>query len=107
MKIDRETLYKDIEDKFPDPSFGESVNLLSRDCMVVAEEWLDQTKNTATKTKRELRKDLKAHISSKIDLKNDNKPYHHSSFVWIFIAQMLITFIVRWIIERYTFGRGK
>lgn len=107
MKIDRKALYEGIEAKFPDPSFSESVNLLSRDCMVVAEEWLDQTKNTGRKTKRELRKDLKAHICEKIDLKDDTKSYHHASFVWIFIAQMVISFIVRWIIEKYTNGRGK
>ena len=39
MKIDRKALYEGIEAKFPDPSFGENVNLLSRDCMKLAEEW--------------------------------------------------------------------
>lgn len=107
MKIDKAALYEGIEAKFPDPSFGENVNLLSRDCMKLAEEWLDSAKMTHKKTKRELRKDLKAHIYENIDLKDEKKPYYLASFVWIFIAQMVITFIVRWIIERYTSGRGK
>ena len=106
-KSDRAFLYAEIEAKFPDPNFSESVNLLSRDCMVVAEEWLDQVKDTGRKSKMELRKDLKAYIYEKIDLKDDTKPYHYASFVWVFIAQMVISFIVRWIIEKYTSGRGK
>jgi len=107
MKIDKAALYEDIESKFPDPSFGENVNLLSRDCMKLAEEWLDTVKNSSRKTKRELRKDLKDYINNNIDLKDNKKPYYLASFVWVFLAQMLITFIVRWIIEKYTSGRGK
>lgn len=108
MKIDRSKLYSDVESKFPDTNYSESVNLLARDCMVAAEEWLDDNaKQSAKKSKRELRKDLKAHITSKVNPRDSTQAFFIPTFVWIFIAGQVINFIVRWIIARYTKGQGE
>lgn len=107
MKIDRKALYEAVEEKFPDPAHATEANNLARDCIKLSEGWLEQTKNTGRLTKRELRKDLKAHIMESVDLQDYKKAYFVPSFIWIFIAGQIISFIVRWIIDNYTKGRGK
>lgn len=108
MKIDRSKLYAEVESSFPDTNYSESVNLLARECMVAAEEWLDENAaKSRSKTKRELRKDLKAHIASKVNPRDSTQAFFIPSFVWVFIAGQVINFIVRWVINRYTSGKGE
>lgn len=108
MKIDRSKLYNEIEAQFPDTNYSESVNLLARDCMAAAQEWIDEhAASSDSKTKRELRKDLKDYIASKVNPRDSTKAFFIPTFIWIFVANQIITFIVRWIIDRYTRGRGK
>lgn len=108
MNIDRKSLYEEVESNFPDTNYSESVNLLARDCMNAAEEWLaENSKGSGSKTKRELRKDLKAYIASKVNPRDSTQAYFIPSFIWVFIAGQVISFIVRWIVNRYTRGRGK
>jgi hypothetical protein len=105
--IDRKSLYAAVEGKFQDPQYSENINLLARECMGLSEQWLNSVQYTGKVTKREMRKDLKAYLHEKIDLHDTKSSYNFGSFIWVFIAQLVIGFIVRWIIDKYTYGTGK
>lgn len=106
MSIDRKQFYTELESEFKDPAHSTEVNILAKECLLYGEEWLSLQKDTQTKSRRELRKDLKTYIVSKLDLKDPNKAYFVPSFIWMWLAGQVISWIVRYIIRRNTDGQG-
>jgi hypothetical protein len=106
MAIDRKQFYTDLELEFKDPSHSTEVNILAKECLKYGEEWLSLQKDTESKTRRELRKDLKTHIVSQVDLQDQSKAYYIPSFIWMFIAGQVISWVVRYLIRKYTNGQG-
>jgi hypothetical protein len=52
-------------------------------------------------TQRECRIEMKRYILNKIDLSDDKKSYFVPTFVWVFVARLVINYIVKLIIEHY------
>jgi hypothetical protein len=101
MKIDKKQLYDEVESKFSNPNYSTETSLLASECMKYAEEWLLQAGDFPFKTKRELRKDLKKYIMDRVDLQDTKRAYFIPSFIWIFLAGQIISYLVKLIIERY------
>jgi len=79
---------------------------LGRETLDVAQEWFDlepwKTGNPEHfDTKRECRIELKRFIMKRVDLKDSTKSYWVPSFVWTWVAQQVITYIVKLIIDNY------
>jgi|LakMenE07Oct09ns_1017277.scaffolds.fasta_scaffold00938_6 hypothetical protein len=104
MKIDKKQIYDEVESKFSNPNYSTETSLLASECMKHAEEWLQQAGDFPFKNKRELRKDLKKYIMDRVDLQDAKRSYFIPSFIWIFLAGQIISYIVRLIVERYTEG---
>lgn len=105
MSINKADVYKAVEERFPDPAFGTEVNTLTREILKLSHDWLEKNDNSS-KTKRELRKDLKIYLKEQLVFDDPKKPYYFPAFVWIMIAQAVISFIVKYIINNYSTGRG-
>ena len=54
---------------------------------------------------RELQKDLKIYIKKQLVFDDPNKPYYLPAFIWVMIAQAVISFIVKYIIVNYSRSR--
>jgi len=52
-------------------------------------------------TQKECRIEMKRYILQKINIEDKRKSYFVPSFVWVFVAKMVINYIVRLIIEHY------
>ena len=79
---------------------------LGRTVLSVAQGWFDDQPWTRSKkeyydTQRECRIELKRYILNNIDLRDERKSFFVPTFVWIWIAQTIITYIVKMIIEHY------
>ena len=104
MKIDKKQIYEEVEAKFGNPNYSTETSLLASECMKISEEWLLQAGDFPFKNKRELRKDLKKYIMDRVDLQDTKRAYFIPSFIWIFLAGQIISYIVRLIVERYAVG---
>jgi hypothetical protein len=102
MKIDKKDVYTAVESKFPDPTYSAEINNLTSHCLKLSDEWLSIEENITSKSRRELRKDLKQYIMTKTNLRDSSKSYFIPSFIWVFLAGQIISWIVRYIIEKYT-----
>lgn len=79
---------------------------LGRETLDVAQEWFDlepwvDGKPEHYDTKRECRIELKRFILARIDLKDETRSFFVPSFVWTWVAQQVITYIVKLIIDHY------
>ena len=104
MDIDKAKIYEAVEKQFPDPAFGTEVNALTRDVIKMSIKWLEEN-DDGSKSQRELKKDLKIYIKEQIKFNDPNKAYFLPAFIWVMIAQAVISFIVKYIINNYSRGR--
>tara|TARA_Y100000004_G_scaffold74133_1_gene83285 strand:- start:370 stop:675 length:306 start_codon:yes stop_codon:yes gene_type:complete len=101
MSINNAKVYEAVEKAFPDPAFGTEVSALTRDIIKISKKWLEETPNNG-KSRRELRKDLTIHLKERLVFDDPSKPYYMPSFIWVMLAQAVISFIVRYIINNYS-----
>lgn len=104
MDIDKAKIYEAVEREFPDPAFSTEVSTLSRDVIKLSMEWLERN-DSGNKSRRELRKDLKIYLKKQLVFDDPNKPYYFPAFIWVMIAQAVISFIVKYIINNYSISR--
>jgi hypothetical protein len=88
------------------PSYQDNSVDLGRDALVVAQGWFDEQpwkdgNLEHYNTQRECRIELKRYILSRMSLTDHDRSWFVPSFVWIFVARMVITYIVKLIIEHY------
>ncbi len=103
--FDKENIVKNVGYRFEEKLgvFGQDkLSGLAEEIVDIAEEWAQNyTDYPEKKTKRELRRDLKAYIKERLDFKDENKSYFIPTFVWVFIAQQVISWLVKILIEKY------
>lgn len=79
---------------------------LGSETLDLAQTWFDLEPWVAGRaedydTQRECRIALKRHIMSKISLKDVDKSWFVPDFIWMWVAQKLISYVVKLIIEYY------
>ena len=104
MDIDKAKIYDAVEKRFPDPAFSTEIGALTRDVIKMSTNWLDEN-DDGTKSQRELRKDLKIYLREQIVFDDPNKAYFLPAFIWVMLAQAVISFIVKYIVNNYSKGR--
>ena len=78
--------------------YVEKRNLFIDECVDLANEWRSSHASfVGSKSKRELRKELKSYILARSDLRS-------GSLLWTIIAKMVLSWIVEWIINNYIFN---
>jgi hypothetical protein len=104
MDIDKAKIYEAVEKQFPDPAFSTEVSTLTRDVIKLSMSWLEKY-DDENKSRRELQKDLKIYLKKQLVFDDPNKPYYFPAFIWIMVAQAVISFIVKYIINNYSRSR--
>ena len=106
IKIDKNVYMPYIKENFGKESHGfgdESVDLAGH-VGYYAQKWMDEAPWLADPeldTPRELRISLRRYIKNNIDLTDHKRSYFLPTFVWVYIAQQVIGWIVKKIIEHY------
>jgi len=75
--------------------YAEKRDLFVDECVDLANEWRSSHASfVGSKSKRELRKELKSYILARSDLKS-------GSLLWTIVAKMVLLWIIEWIINNY------
>ena len=64
------------------------------------EPWKGQPRNY-WETQRDCRLEMKRYIMQKIDIESRDKSYFVPTFVWVWLAKLVINYIIKLIIEHY------
>ena len=100
--FDKDNIVRNVGYRFEGKQDRESYQSLAAEVVDVAEEWAQNFDGYPEKmTRRELRRSLRRYIIERVDLEDDTKPYFIPSFVWVFLAQQLIAWLVKILIEKY------
>jgi len=88
------------------PTFKQQSMELGEEALGIAQQWFDDAPWESGPiewydTQRECRIELKRYIMDKIELNNSDKSYFVPSVVWIWLAKMVITYVVKLLIEHY------
>ena len=78
--------------------YMEKRDLFVDECVDLADEWRSSHASfVGSKSKRELRKELKSYIMARSDLRSGN-------LLWTIVAKAVLSWVVEWIINNYIFN---
>ena len=107
IKIDKSYFMPKVKERFGKEGrhahTDEAVDLAD-DVFMYSQQWFDSAPwrdDSELDTKRELRIALRRYIKKNIDLGDHKKSYFLPTFIWVYIAQQVIGWIVKQIIEHY------
>ncbi len=88
------------------PQFEDNSVDLARDVLDEAQNFFDDSPWKGQPqyhwdTQRECRIEMRRYISRKINLKDKDKAWFVPTYVWIFVAKIVINYIVKLLIEHY------
>ena len=110
VQIDRDDLLPKILSQYGQRSRGKyksGIKELSSEVIDVAQEWCDLSGNSIeevikdTRSIRDLRIELKTYVKLRVNLRDKDRSYFVPTFVWMWLAEMVISYIVKMIIEKY------
>ena len=110
VQIDRDDLLPKILSQYGQRSRGKyksGIKELSSEVIDVAQEWCDLSGNAIeevikdTRSVRDLRIELKTYVKLRVNLRDKDRSYFVPTFVWMWLAEMVISYIVKIIIEKY------
>lgn len=109
IQIDRSLFLPQIKDRSSKRQYAQYEDNcvdLGSETLELAQEWFDSQPYLTGKredydTQRECRIAMKRYVMSRISLKDVDKSWFVPDFIFIWLAQKLITFIIKLIIEHY------
>ena len=100
--FDKENIVNNTGYYFEYKNKDKQIRLLAEEVVDLAEDWANSyTGYPEKKTKKELRRELKAYIKERINLRDKDKAYFLPTFMWVFIAQQVVNWLVKILIEKY------
>ena len=107
LQIDRSLFLPQIKERTRKRRFysdhQEQTNSLVDETINVCQDWIDNEeysgKNISTIS--ECRKEMYAHALNNLELRNGEKSYFIPTFIWTWLAQKLIWFVINLILEHY------
>ena len=107
LQIDRSIILPKIERKVKGrriySSYQDQVSSLADETITLCQEWID-TEQYAGKqidTRDGCRRSMYKYTLDNINLRDKNKSYFVPTFIWVWLAQKLIWYIIAMIIESY------
>ena len=107
LQIDRSIILPKIERKVKGKrifsSYQKETSSLADETITICQEWID-TKQYAGKdidTRDDCRMEMYIHVLDNINLRDRKKSYFVPTFIWVWLAQKLIWYIISKIIESY------
>jgi len=104
IQIDKDYFLPQLDKKYGSGQFGDSGKKLSREVLDVAQGWFDDPPFKSDKTintQRECRISIKYYILQQINLRDKNNSFFVPTFIWVWIAQQIISYIAKLLIEYY------
>ena len=105
IQIDREMFRHRVGRQFRSRQYGNhACGEYQDEIYNLAQEWFDKEpwkSNPEIDTPKECRIEMKRYIKDNIDMDDSDKAWFVPSFIWVWLAQQVIVFIVRLIIEYY------
>ena len=107
IQIDRSLLLPKIEERTKKRRFysdhQEQTNSLADETINICQQWIDDKVYSGKdiSTRRDCRTDMYAYALDNIDLRSRDKSYFIPTFIWTWLAQKLIWFIIGLILENY------
>ncbi len=102
MKLDKRKILGDAKQYFATKGYTSQSYSLAEECVSISQKWLDGYKDNyggiLDKEPKEMRKELKSYIKERVDYDRHNTTFI-PSFVWMWIIQAVITWIVNRIID--------
>jgi|TARA_R100000152_G_C6600103_1_gene57533 hypothetical protein len=100
--FDKDNIVRNVGYRYETKEYRKNMEELAEHVIDLGEEWAQNFTGYPEKmTRRELRKSLRKYIKENLDIQDDSKSYFIPSFVWAFLAQQLITWLVKILIEKY------
>ncbi len=107
LQIDRSIILPKIERKVKGrriySSYQDQASSLADETITLCQEWID-TKQYAGKdidTRDDCRRSMYTYTLDNINLRDKNKSYFVPTFIWVWLAQKLVWYIIAMIIESY------
>ena len=107
LQIDRSLLLPKIEERTKKRRFysdhQEQTNSLADETINICQQWIDDKVYSGKdiSTRRDCRTDMYAYALDNIDLRSRHKSYFIPTFIWTWLAQKLIWYIIGLILENY------
>ena len=107
LQIDRSIILPKMEKKIKGKriysSYQKETSSLADETVTLCQEWID-TKQYAGKdieTRHDCRKDMYIYALDNINLRDRKKSYFVPTFIWVWLAQKIVWYIIELIIESY------
>ena len=107
LQIDRSIILPKIERKVKGrriySSYQDQVSSLADETITLCQEWIDTKQYTVKEidTRDGCRRSMYNYTLDNINLRDKNKSYFVPTFIWVWLAQKLIWYIIAMIIESY------
>ena len=107
LQIDRSIILPKIERKVKGrriySSYQKETSSLTDETITICQEWID-TKQYAEKdidARDDCRRSMYTYTLDNINLRDKNKSYFVPTFIWVWLAQKIVWYIIAMIIESY------
>ena len=102
VKLNKEQILEEVEKKYDDSAHDEQIYSLADEAIDLAQQWIDENEDKIPEmTHMKLRLAIRKHVRSNMNFTDTEKSYFVPSFVWAWLAQQVIMWIVRYIINNY------
>lgn len=103
MKLDKVKLLGEAKEYYGRGGVSDQSYDFSSGCVDLGQEWLDTYKSDygalMRKSPSEMRKELRGYVKKRVNYKKYNTYSFLPTFVWVWLAQTIISWIVKKIIE--------
>tara|TARA_R100001163_G_C4989214_1_gene142434 strand:+ start:222 stop:605 length:384 start_codon:yes stop_codon:yes gene_type:complete len=104
IQIDESLFLPQVKSRFAKEKKGRKIRSLSKEVIKEAQNYFDDAvwvNDKDLETKRDIKKSMLKYTLAKINLKDSKKSFFIPTFIWVFLAQQVISYLVKLIIEHY------
>ena len=107
IQIDRSLFLPQIEKRTSKrglySSYRKETSSLTDETITFCQDWIDSEKYVGKeiRTKSDCCKEMYIHVVENIDIRDKGKSYFVPTFIWVWLAQKLIWYIIQLIVEHY------
>mgnify|MGYP003628246347 FL=1 len=104
IQIDSSLFLPQVKSKFSRRKQTKNIESLSDETIIQAQQYFDDAvwiKDETIKNKKDTRVSMTAYVLSRVDLNDRKKSFFVPTFVWAWIAQQVIGYLVKIIVNYY------
>ena len=104
IQIDRSLFLPQVKSKFARRKQTKNIKKLSDEVIIQAQQYFDDAvwiEDESIKDKRDVRESMTSYVLDRVDLNDRDKSFFVPTFIWAWIAQQVIGYLVKIIINHY------